>query len=118
MQAPIVRCVNGVFVVEPGPDFSHIYEPALEHLAVLKLLSKSVAPPRIVFDMQHVDLIGSALIGFLVSVSRTLTKRNGTFALANANKFCQTAINLAQLSTMLPNHDSVQSAIGLPASEF
>ena len=111
LSAPAVHCIDGVFVVEPGPEYSRLYEPMLDNLAVLKQLAESADSCRVVFDMQHVDLIGSALIGYLLSAGRTLANRGGALTLANANRFCQTAINLTQLKSMLPIYDSTLMAV-------
>ena len=111
ITAPQLSCVDGVFVVEPGPDYSQLYEPMLEYLGILEQLAESADSARVVLDMNNVDLLGSAMIGYLVSTARTLSKRGGRFALANANKFCQTAINLTQLSSVLPNYEGIHAAI-------
>ena len=113
---PQVRCVDGVFVVEPGPEFSHLYENLIQHLAILPLLADSADSARVVIDLSNVDFIGSAFIGQLVETSRKLVARNGAFALANANRFCQTAINLTGLKSLLRNYESTEAAVSAFAS--
>ena len=108
---PQVRCSHGVFVVELGSDYSHLYESLVEHLAILSLLADSAASARLVLDLSNVDFIGSALIGQLVATSRKLTARNGAFALASVNKYCRTAINLTGLKSMLPTYESTEAAV-------
>ena len=57
---PQVRCSHGVFVVELGSDYSHLYESLVEHLAILSLLADSAASARVVLDLSNVDFIRSA----------------------------------------------------------
>ncbi|MEQ9406071.1 MAG: STAS domain-containing protein [Fuerstiella sp.] len=111
IKPPAVRFVDGVFVIEPGDDYSHLHKNVLEHLTLLPLLAESIQPPLLVLDMKPVQFIGSAAIGELVLVSRRLKSRHGAFALASANRFCQTTLGLASLESMLPNFESTEAAI-------
>ncbi len=108
---PVVKIHDGAFVVELGKDYSHLHENLLEHLAILPLLANSVDPAQVVLDMRNVKTIGSALLGQLISVSKRLSTRNGSFAIVGASNFCKTAISVANLDSMLPTYESLQAAV-------
>ena len=108
---PVLRCVDGVLLVELGEDYSHLHEDSLQHLQVLPLVAESIDPARIVVDMSHVKFIGSALIGQLLAISKRLSARGGSLGLIRANRYCQTVISLAQLSAMIPNYESLAVAV-------
>ena len=108
---PVLRCVDGVLLVELGEDYSHLHEDSLQHLQVLPLVAESFEPARIVVDMAHVKFIGSALIGQLLAMSKKLARRGGSLSLIHANRFCQTVISMANLSSMIPSYDSLAVAV-------
>ncbi|MCA9062802.1 MAG: STAS domain-containing protein [Planctomycetaceae bacterium] len=110
ISPPVVRFVEDNFVIEPGEDYSHLHASFQEHLQIITLLAESIDPPRMLFDMSHVKFIGSAALGQLVAVSRRLTLRHGRFGLLHVNAFCETAINTAKLSKILPSFASVSAA--------
>ena len=109
---PRIGTCGNAFVTELSTDYSHLYEPMLEDLAVLPLLAASIEPPRLVIDMSNVQFIGSAAIGYFVTVAKTLNKRGGWLKLANPGQFCRAAIGLSNLDIVMPCTDSVETAVG------
>jgi anti-anti-sigma regulatory factor len=61
--------------------------------------------------MGNVKTIGSALLGQLITVSKRLSARSGSFAIVGASNFCTTAIGVANLDSMLPTYESIQTAV-------
>ena len=108
---PVVKTFDGVFILELGKDYSHLHENLLEHLAILPHLADSAEPAQVVLDMHNVNTIGSAFLGQLISVTKRLSARNGSFAIVSASSFCKTAINGAGLDSMLPTYESMQAAV-------
>ena len=108
---PVLKTIEGVFVVELGEDYSHLHEQMMENLGLLDQLGQSAVPPLVALNVSSVQFIGSAFIGRLVSLSRRLADRDGAFALIGANKFCQTAIGLSGLQAMLPSYDDGLAAV-------
>ena len=106
---PTLRIHRGIFVVELGSDYSHLYESMLNDLALLPLLAASIEPAELVIDLSPVEFLGSAAIGHFVSVAKTLNARGGSLRLAAANNFCRTAISLSKLESLMPCIDSVDS---------
>lgn len=102
VSAPTVSFNDDRYIVQLGPGYSHLQENILEHLAILPQLAESIEPRRLILDMREVKFMGSAFMGLLVHVSRKLTQRNGSLALKNTNKFCQTVIQLAGLASIIP----------------
>ena len=113
ISPPVVRFRKDHFLVELGPDYSHLQEALLKHLQVLPHLADSIEPGHLILDMKEVKFIGSTFIGLLVSVSKRLKSRGGHFALLNTNKFCETVIELAGLSEFLPQHEVSESLVGV-----
>lgn len=110
VATPSVRFVDGVYVMELGPEFASLYEHKLDQLQLLPMLARSAFPARVVVDMSHVKFIGSALIGKFVEVSRTLSARNGSFGLVNTNEYCRTVISLTRLESFIPQHGTLDEA--------
>jgi anti-anti-sigma factor len=107
---PVLRSVDGVLLVELGEDYSHLHEDVLQHLQILPLVAESIEPARMVVDMANVKFIGSAVIGQLLATSQKLSARGGTFGLIHANQFCRTVLNLARMSELIPNYESLHAA--------
>lgn len=114
---PILKSIDGVFVVELGEDYSHLQEQMLEELGLLTVLGDSAEPPCVALDVSTVQFIGSAFIGRLVTLSRKLTERGGGFALINASKFCLTAISMSGLNPLMPNYETVGQAVDALTSD-
>ncbi|MHC4879179.1 MAG: STAS domain-containing protein [Planctomycetota bacterium] len=66
---------RGVTIVRLPDDFTSAYESELAGLSGVTELAKTVEPARMVIDLQHVKFIGSAFIGFLISLSSHLQSR-------------------------------------------
>ncbi len=98
---PNLTFQSGQFVVEPGPDFSHLQQNLLRHIELLPRLAESCDPPYVNLNMNHVQFMGSAFIGQLVASSQTLQQRGGKLSLTNLNKFCLSVLKAANLDTIL-----------------
>ena len=63
------------------------------------------------FVVRDLKIIEDSKGPFVAMPSRKLADRGGAFALANANRFCQTTINLTGLKSMLPSYESTDAAL-------
>jgi anti-anti-sigma factor len=103
---------DSVTVVRPGAGFSNLYESLLDQLGLNAEFVNSLPAPRLVIDMQHVKFIGSAFIGKMVSLHKTLTPReSGGFALCGLSSFCRAALSIAKLDTVLDVFPTVDDAV-------
>ncbi|MCA9047888.1 MAG: STAS domain-containing protein [Planctomycetaceae bacterium] len=112
LQPPELSVQQGVYVVRLNEQFSHLYENMLERLQIITGLAESAVPPRVVVDMQHVQFVGSALLGFLMTAHRRLAERDaGRFGICGLNTFCRTALGVAKLNEILELFDTVDQAV-------
>ncbi len=104
--------VRSVTVVHLPEDYTSAYENTLADLAGLLDLANSVEPARMVVDLKHVKYIGSAFIGFLISLSSRLQERpNGRLALSSVAPFIQMALQKTRSDMLLQMHDSIDKAV-------
>lgn len=103
---------QGVTIVTLPEDLTSAYESSLVDLAGLLDLAASVEPPRMVVDLQPVKFIGSALIGFLISLSSRLQERpGGRLALCHVAPFIRMALEKTRSDRLLELHDSLDAAV-------
>lgn len=103
---------RGVTVVHLPEDYSSAYESTLVDLAGLLDLASTIEPARMIIDLQHVKYIGSAFIGFLISLSSRLQERpNGRLGLSNVSPFIQMALQKTRSDMLLEMHDSLDDAV-------
>lgn len=103
---------NGVTVATPGSQFGSVYEGSLPELAPLLDLAESIDPPRLVIDLATTRYIGSAFIGFVLSLSQRVNARpNGRLGLANVSPFCRMALETTKSERLLDLFESVDDAV-------
>lgn len=103
---------RGVTCVHLPDDYTSAYENTLADLAGLLDLANDIEPARMVVDLRHVKYIGSAFIGFLISLSSRLQERpNGRLALSSVAPFIQMALQKTRSDMLLQMHDSIDEAI-------
>ncbi len=108
---PEIQQVHGVTVICPGEDYANLYESLLENLSIATQLAQTITPPRMVMDLRHVKFVGSAFLGFAVSLHKTLGAREGgRFALCELSPFCYTALTVSRLETVLDLFDDLEAA--------
>ena len=63
-------------------------------------------------DLRQVKFIGSAFLGFMVTLHKTLIAReSGRFALCGLNTFCQAAVSVAKLQDRFEIYETVDNAV-------
>jgi anti-anti-sigma factor len=103
---------RGVTVVHLPENYTSAYENTLADLAGLLDLARTAEPARMVVDLRHVRYIGSAFIGFLISLSSRLQERpNGRLALSNVAPFIRMALQKTRSDMLLQMHDSLDDAV-------
>jgi anti-anti-sigma factor len=109
---PEVLNQNSVTIVRLGEDYANFFENMLDNLSFIQQLAQSVTPPRLVVDLRHVKFIGSAFLGLMVTVYKTLTAReSGRFALCGLNSFCQAAVSISKLQNRFEIFETVDDAV-------
>ena len=104
--------IRGVTVISLPDDYTSAYESSLPDLAGLLDLAATIEPARMAIDLQHVKYIGSAFIGFLISLSSRLQERpNGRLALGEVSPFIQMALQKTRSDMLFEIHDSRDAAI-------
>ncbi len=108
---PEIQQVQGVTVICLGEDYANLYESLLENLSIATQLAQTITPPRMVMDLRNVKFVGSAFLGFAVSLHKILSAREGgRFALCELSPFCRTALTLSRLETVLDLFDDLEAA--------
>ena len=109
---PEILKQNSVTIIRFGKDYANFYENMLGNLSFIKHLAETATPPRLVIEMQHVKFIGSAFLGRMVAVHKTLTAReSGRFALCGLSPFCQAAVSATKLNTLFEIFDTMEDAV-------
>jgi len=108
---------KGVTVIELGPSYESLDEPALEDLGGL-LLTKAatIEPPRLLLDLSQTRFIGSTFIELLVRAWKRLASRGGTMALCAVQPFCAEVIHVTRLDTLwevFPTKDRALDALSV-----
>ncbi len=65
---------------------------------------------EIIFDLQHVDFIDSAGIGFIVSIFKSIKSKNGKFALASLKSKPYEVFKLTRLDKIIPIYENAEAA--------
>ena len=102
---------DGVTVVRLGEEYSSLYENSLTELAELKTLSESADPPHVVLDLPHTKYFGSAFIGFLMTLSKSLAERSGRLAVSSPTSFARMALESTKSDLLLDLFDSADEAV-------
>ena len=84
--------INGITVIRPGTDLANLFEAQLEHIAVISTLAESVSPPRLIVDLQHVKVVGSAFLGRMVAANKTIVLSPQGAVSEKALRFEQTPV--------------------------
>lgn len=109
---PEVVRIREVTVIRPGADFASLYGQMMDHLEPSLKLADSVNPPRLIIDLRHVKFIGSAFLGTIVKVQKTVAKRpSGRFALCELSSFSKAAVAVTKLDTLLEIFDTLDDAL-------
>ena len=109
---PEVLTLQSVTIIRLGEDCASFFENMLEKLSFAPQLAQSVTPPRLVIDLQHVRYIGSAFLGFMMILYKTITAReSGRFGLCGLNAFCLAAVTVSKLQTRFEIFDTVDDAV-------
>jgi anti-anti-sigma factor len=112
ISPPEVLNQDSVTIVRLGADYANFYENLLPNLSFMQPLAQSINPPRLVVDMQHVKFVGSAFLGFMVSVHKTLAVReSGRFALCGLSPFCRSAVSVSKLDRVFEVFDTMEDAV-------
>jgi hypothetical protein len=103
---------DGATVVTLGPHFESLYESVLPELAPLLDLAERIDPARLVIDLGNAKYVGSAFIGFVISLSQRINERpNGRLGIANLTSFCLMALEATKADLLLDLFDSVDEAV-------
>ncbi len=103
---------RGVTIVSLPDSFNSAYESELESLSGIPKLAKTVEPARLVIDLQHVKFIGSAFIGFLISLSSQLQGRpSGRLAISGVAPFIRMALEKTRSDQLLEMHEKLDDAV-------
>ncbi len=101
-NAPEVSVEKSVTIICPGPDFSNLYESLIDQLGMSPQFLEQLNPPKLLLDMQHVKFVGSAFLGRMVFIHKTLTAREtGRVAMFGMNSFCRAALSVSKLDSVL-----------------
>ncbi|MBI1314344.1 STAS domain-containing protein [bacterium] len=103
---------RGVTIVHLPDDYTSAYESTLVDLQGIPELARKIEPPRLIIDLRHVKYIGSAFIGFLISLSTQLQSRpNGRLALSGVAPFIRMALESTRSDLLFEIHDTLEEAI-------
>ena len=112
----LVEFVHGVMVVMPLGDFESFRWPEMEDAS--KVIFESMPkdqPGRILVDMGRLRQCGSALLGIMLRVWRSVSHQKGVLAFCNVNEEVATILQQTRLDTLwaiYPNREAAFAAMG------
>lgn len=110
--------VHQVTVIRLGTEFQSIYENQLPLLNEVQELAQNVTPARMVVELSAVEYFGSAFIGFLIELSKSIRSRDaGAFAVSEPTAFGQMALSTTKTHEIFPVFKSTEEAITSLASD-
>ena len=112
VNPPEMSVVNSVTVISPGTDFSNLYESLIDQLGMSPQFLEQLTPPKLLLDMKHVKFVGSAFLGRMVFVHKTLSAReSGRVAMCGLNSFCRAALSVSKLDSVLETFPTVEDGL-------
>jgi anti-anti-sigma regulatory factor len=112
VNPPEVSVVKSVTVISPGTDFSNLYESLIDQLGITPQFLEQLNPPKLLIDMKNVKFVGSAFLGRMVFVHKTLGAREaGRVAMCGLNSFCLAALSVSKLDTVLEVFSTVDDGV-------
>lgn len=112
VNPPEKSVVNSVTLISLGADFSNLYESLIDPLGLSPEFLEQLDPPKLLIDMKHVKFIGSAFLGRMVFVHKTLSAReSGRVAMCNLNSFCRAALSVSKLDSVLEVFPTVEDGL-------
>ena len=112
INPPEMSVVNSVTEISLGTDFSNLYESLIDQLGMSPKFLEELNPPKLLIDMKHVKFVGSAFLGRMVFVHKTLTAReSGRVAMCGLNSFCRAALSVSKLDSVLEVFPTVEDGL-------
>ena len=103
---------RGVTLVELGPRYDSLEDPALREFAEQVLREALQAnPPCVLLDLIRTEYIGSQFVEVLVRVWQRLKQRGGTLALCNVQSFCLEVLKVTRLNQIWAVYPSRRAAL-------
>ena len=102
--------VNDVLVLRPQSGQSHIANPDSDLLEIRESLME-VERPKVVFDLNDIDLFGSDFIGILVSIGRIIDEVDGDLVLCNVNEYTRSVFSCLHLFELNAFYNCLEDAI-------
>jgi anti-sigma B factor antagonist len=78
---------------------------------LVRAVSESVGPPRIVVDLAGVDFLDSTGLGVLLGGLKRVRAKDGALALARAESQVRKVFEVTRVIEILPIHDELDAAI-------
>jgi anti-anti-sigma factor len=112
----LVEFHEGVLVVVPLGDFESFRWPEMEDASkkIFEILSREPTG-RILIDMSRLRQCGSALLGIMLRVWKTVSPRNGVLAFCSVNQEVAHILQQTRLDTLwaiYPNREAAYAAMG------
>ena len=103
---------RGWTIVESGPRYDSLDNPALQEFAEQILLeAKQADPPCVLLDLSRTEYIGSQFVEVLVRVWQRLKKRGGTLSLCGVRSFCLEVLTVTRLNQVWAVYPSRRAAL-------
>ena len=107
----LVEFFDGVTIVLPLADVAEIRWPEIEEASKGIFQSVTDGPgPRILVDMAKVRYCGSALLGLMVRVWKTVSPQGGSLAFCNVSEEVAEVLRQTRLDTLWTVYPSREAA--------
>ena len=101
---------GGVVVCTSGGELAVATAPKLRQ-ALVRAVSESEGPPRVVVDLAGVDFLDSTGLGVLLGGLKRVRAQQGALALARPESQVRKVFEVTRVIEILPLHDSLDAAL-------
>ncbi len=112
-KTPEIQVLDGVTVIQLGPDYESLDEHLLDDLRTFLLQCCETADPaRVVIDLSHTTFFGSAFIEILVQIWKGLSDcEGGEFAISGLTPNCAEVLQVTHLDSLWKIFDTREEAV-------
>ena len=101
-----------IAIITPSPEVEKMPENLMEQAAQLVLAPLRADPPAgLVFDLTHVDYVGSVFLSFLLRCHKRVKEHGSEVVVAGASPRARELLHMTALDTLWPLYDTRKEAL-------
>src|SRR4051794_34370664 len=111
-QPFVIERHDDITIITPSPEVERMPENQMEQAAQLVLAPLRSDPPGgLIFDLSHVDYVGSVFLSFLLRCHKRVREHGSEVVVAGASPRARELLHLTALDTLWALYDTRQEAL-------